>query len=288
MGILDDIGGAVKSVVKSPITKAVAGGVAVVCPAVGAPALAGIAAANTVISAAESADKVRRAAAQRSIKATATLAQTDAGAATAYKAMQTLVEARRGSSLARMFLRQQLNANFKAMAHNPAEAAAAPQVRRVVANHGYLRAKELNKLIIAYNSTNESERSRARAQVSKLRQSKSPRARAQLQTLARRTAALRTARRYVIDARGMVKLRSDVRIGADELSPAPAHPPLPKLCTVVPPGITWWVELEHAPGEACNFRWCAPFRATAAAAMQRARPELELYRWTGRSWNRAA
>ena len=51
MSFLSSIAKIAKSVVKSPITKVVAGGVAVVCPIVGVPALAGIAAADKVVDA---------------------------------------------------------------------------------------------------------------------------------------------------------------------------------------------------------------------------------------------
>lgn len=53
MSFLDSIAKIAKSVVKSPITKVVAGGVSLVMPAVGIPALAGLAAADKVVSAAD-------------------------------------------------------------------------------------------------------------------------------------------------------------------------------------------------------------------------------------------
>lgn len=54
MSFLSSIAKIAKSVVKSPITKVVAGGVAVVCPVVGVPALAGLAAADKVVDATDS------------------------------------------------------------------------------------------------------------------------------------------------------------------------------------------------------------------------------------------
>lgn len=51
MSLLGDIAKVAKSVVHSPITKVVAGGLAVVVPVVGVPALAGLAAADKVIDA---------------------------------------------------------------------------------------------------------------------------------------------------------------------------------------------------------------------------------------------
>lgn len=53
MSFLDDIAKVAKIVVKSPVTKVVAGGVAVVMPAVGVPALAGLAAADKVVDASD-------------------------------------------------------------------------------------------------------------------------------------------------------------------------------------------------------------------------------------------
>jgi len=51
MSFLSSIAKIAKSVVKSPITKVIAGGVAVVVPVVGVPALAGLAAADKVVDA---------------------------------------------------------------------------------------------------------------------------------------------------------------------------------------------------------------------------------------------
>ncbi len=62
MSFLDDIGKVCKSVVKSPVTKVVAGGVAIAFPAVGVPALAGLAVADRVVSAHDKGEAVRIAA----------------------------------------------------------------------------------------------------------------------------------------------------------------------------------------------------------------------------------
>lgn len=51
MSFLDDVAKVAKVIVKSPVTKVVAGGVAVVMPAIGVPALAGLAAADKVVDA---------------------------------------------------------------------------------------------------------------------------------------------------------------------------------------------------------------------------------------------
>ncbi len=58
MSFLDDIASVAKAVVKSPITKVVAGGIAIVAPPVGLSALAGIAAADKVVDAIDSGKSV--------------------------------------------------------------------------------------------------------------------------------------------------------------------------------------------------------------------------------------
>jgi len=51
MSFLSDLGSIAKSVVHSPITKIVAGGIAIIAPPIGGPALAGIAAADKITAA---------------------------------------------------------------------------------------------------------------------------------------------------------------------------------------------------------------------------------------------
>jgi hypothetical protein len=64
------VGKAAKAVVKSPLVKAGAAGLAMVCPAVGVPLTGALVAADKLISMAESADKARAAVAKTFIKNT--------------------------------------------------------------------------------------------------------------------------------------------------------------------------------------------------------------------------
>lgn len=72
---LDDAWHATKSVIKSPITKAVAGGVAIVFPPVGVPAAAALVVADRVVRASDSKDPKIAAKAKATIKNTLTLAE---------------------------------------------------------------------------------------------------------------------------------------------------------------------------------------------------------------------
>jgi hypothetical protein len=60
MGLLSKIAKVAKAVVKSPITKVAAGGVAIICPPVGISALAGLAAADKVVDAVDAGNAVRK------------------------------------------------------------------------------------------------------------------------------------------------------------------------------------------------------------------------------------
>lgn len=60
MGLLSKIAKVAKAVVKSPITKAAAGGVAIICPPAGIGALAGIAAADKIVDAVDAGNAVRK------------------------------------------------------------------------------------------------------------------------------------------------------------------------------------------------------------------------------------
>lgn len=110
---LESAASAVKSVVKSPYLKAVVGGVALVFPAVGVPAMAALVASEKAIDAAEqTADTAKKLGAEKLLKATASLAKSgdkDAQRAIAtIKQVQTL-RAKSGG--------QQVFASVRAIAH---------------------------------------------------------------------------------------------------------------------------------------------------------------------------
>lgn len=87
--VFSDVGKAVKSAVKSPYLKAVVGGVAIVFPAVGVPAMAALVATEKAIDAAEqTADAAKKLGAQKLLKATADLAK--GGDKDAIRAMATI------------------------------------------------------------------------------------------------------------------------------------------------------------------------------------------------------
>lgn len=71
---LSDAWHATKSIIKSPVTKVIVGGVAVVFPPVGVPATAALIVADRVVRASESKDAKVRDAAKKQIAATAALA----------------------------------------------------------------------------------------------------------------------------------------------------------------------------------------------------------------------
>lgn len=90
--IFSDAWKATKSVIKSPITKAIVGGVAVVFPPVGLPAAAALVTADQVVRASESKDPKVRAKAKAMIAATGKLAK--AGNTHAQAALKTMVVAK--------------------------------------------------------------------------------------------------------------------------------------------------------------------------------------------------
>lgn len=134
---------ATKSVIKSNITKAVVGGVAIVFPPVGVPAAAALVAADQVVRASESKDPKVRAKAKAAIAATGKLAkQGNTHAQAALKAMivaraarhRAKVEARSGGSAAtaaaRMVPKPMTAAQRKAMAAGAGRAMAASMAAR--------------------------------------------------------------------------------------------------------------------------------------------------------------
>lgn len=93
---LDDAWKSVKKVVKSPITKAIVGGVAIVFPPVGVPAAAALVAADITVRATESKDPKVRAEAKKLIDNTAKLAKEgDPGAQAAIKILTVVADMRK-------------------------------------------------------------------------------------------------------------------------------------------------------------------------------------------------
>ncbi len=96
-GWLGDAWKGVKKVVKSPITKVIVGGVAIVFPPVGVPAAAALVAADQVVRASESSDPKVAAKAKATIAATTKLA--NAGDAHAQAALKIMVVAKSGKGI---------------------------------------------------------------------------------------------------------------------------------------------------------------------------------------------
>lgn len=97
--LLGDIGKGLKSVVKHPLTKMVAGGVAVAFPAVGVPLVAGIAVADQLVTAAEQTKLPKRqAAAKKIVKRTVAAAKAgDKDAGRAVKIITAVAKKKRAS-----------------------------------------------------------------------------------------------------------------------------------------------------------------------------------------------
>lgn len=304
MGFFDSIGKIAKAVVKSPITKAVAGATTIVFPPAGAAMVAGIAVANKAVDLADSASP--KAPAAKQIVA-ATLAQGGPPA----QAVRLLQAAKQGNMQATAQVRTLVSRGVNEMARAPVTAGAADKIKNVVANESYKKARSLNALVLAFNSKDPQKRKAVAAEVAALRRSRSPKDRAKLRSLRRRTAAIKTARKFFVDSRGLVKKKAAVKVGADAPSPRASHPPLPKVkhiperrCWVVrgvgrrlrarvgadmpaPHAVTWWVELVRPqyPGNAPY--WRIPFRASGFDALRRAASTKNwLYRWDGMKWAR--
>jgi len=307
-GLFKSIGKIAKAVVKSPITKIAAGALAIVVPPAGAAAIAGLAVANKAVDMVDAGGKaaaVGKAAIQATIKA---------GGPSAV-AVRQVVAARQGNPQAQAAVRAQINTSYSAMRKDPnpvvQEAARKIQVTKT--------SKELNRVIKGYNSKDPKERAAVQKKVANLKASRDPKARRQYRRLVKRTAAIRTARKYVVDARGVVKKKADIKVGADTPNPRPMHPQLPTLRRVhckgrpcllvkrppplrarfrvgadVPPhAVTWWVELviPHDPENAPY--WRVPFRASGFNALERAakhptNTRNKLYRWNGSQWAKVA
>jgi hypothetical protein len=144
MSFLDDLASIAKKVVKSPITKIVAGGIAIVAPPIGAGALAGITAADKITDAIDKGKAVvkavqsgkgfsaaipggrlpsqaqvaqlgarfgmakQAATAAKAVAATAKLAKTDPNAKRAVRLLQVVQKAKAGNPAARAVLHQEV------------------------------------------------------------------------------------------------------------------------------------------------------------------------------------
>jgi len=92
---LKKLGSIGKAIVKSPITKVTASGLALAFPPVGVPLTAGVVAADKIVSAAKSRRKGRRKIGRAIIKQTARLAKSDKNVARAYKLLKKVAEKRK-------------------------------------------------------------------------------------------------------------------------------------------------------------------------------------------------
>ncbi len=133
------VGKAAKAVVRSPLVKAGAAGLAMVCPAVGVPLTGALVAADKLISMAESADKARAAVAKTFIKNTKANAMT--GDKDSQRAFLLLKKVRERKAQLKTETPAQRAERFRASVAAAKKRAAADALYRAPATTGYLVAK---------------------------------------------------------------------------------------------------------------------------------------------------
>jgi len=101
----------IKSVVRSPVLLSVAGGLAVVFPVVGVPALAAVAAANAALKSAEASKKQMQKLTKMLVNTKAEARKGNPGAIRALAAFKVVRRARRGDPKALMQVRRIVRAN---------------------------------------------------------------------------------------------------------------------------------------------------------------------------------